>query len=50
MDVGVDAIFRLTGEYRPFSLDEVIARLVKDEEVSLPKLARVPGPFEGVKI
>jgi calcineurin-like phosphoesterase family protein len=49
MDVGVDAISRLTGEYRPFSLDEVITRLVKDEEVSLPKLERLPGPFEGLE-
>jgi len=29
MDVGVDEAFRLTGEYRPFSLDEVVDILSK---------------------
>ena len=29
MDVGVDEAFRLTGEYRPFSLDEIIDILSK---------------------
>jgi hypothetical protein len=47
MDVGIDSIFRLTGEHRPISLDEILDRLVKDEEAYLPKPARLPGPFEG---
>lgn len=29
MDVGVDAAYRLTGEYRPFSADEIIAIMAK---------------------
>lgn len=32
MDIGVDAIYRLIGEWRPISLDEVIERLVKENE------------------
>jgi hypothetical protein len=28
MDVGVDNIYRLTGEWRPISLDEVRGRLL----------------------
>jgi hypothetical protein len=28
MDVGVDNIYRLTGEWRPISLDEILERLV----------------------
>lgn len=31
MDIGVDAIHQLTGEWRPISLDEVLERLVKEE-------------------
>lgn len=32
MDVGMDAMYCLTEEWRPISLDEVIYRLVRDEE------------------
>jgi hypothetical protein len=50
MDVGIDSIFRLTGEHGPISLDEILDRLIKDEEAYLPKPARLLGPFEGVEI
>jgi calcineurin-like phosphoesterase family protein len=46
MDVGVDAMFQLTGTWRPISLGEVIDRLVKDEKPYLEKDERLPGPFE----
>lgn len=46
MDVGVDALFRLTGMWRPICLDEVIERLVKDEKLTLSRADRLPGPFE----
>lgn len=49
MDVGIDAIFRLTGKHRPISLDEILDRLIKDEDAFLPKPERVPGPFEEMK-
>jgi len=31
MDVGVDAAYRITGEYRPFSIDEIISIMDKRE-------------------
>lgn len=41
MDVGIDNIHKLTGEWRPISLAEVIDRLGGDITD-----ARLPGPFE----
>jgi calcineurin-like phosphoesterase family protein len=40
MDVGVDNIHRLTGQWRPISLDEVLKRLPAHTE------DRTPGPWE----
>lgn len=48
MDVGVDVIHRLTGEWRPISLDEIIDRLVTDDTPIITREDRLPGPFEGV--
>ncbi len=48
MDVGVDAVAYLTGEWRPVSLPEVLKRLVKGGEPSVE--SRLPGPFEEVNI
>jgi len=42
MDVGIDNVFRLTGMWRPISLEEVVYRLNAGEETE----ERVPGPFE----
>jgi len=41
MDVGIDNIFRLTGMWRPISLDEVTQRLGAHQVED-----RLPGPFE----
>jgi hypothetical protein len=41
MDVGIDNIHKLTGEWRPISLAEVIERLGGDTTAD-----RMPGPFE----
>jgi hypothetical protein len=46
MDVGVDNIHRLTGEWRPISLPEVIDRLVGDTPVTYTFDERLEGPFE----
>ena len=43
MDVGIDNIHKLTGEWRPISLGEVIDRLGGDVTSE-----RLPGPFENV--
>jgi calcineurin-like phosphoesterase family protein len=44
MDVGIDNIHKLTGEWRPISLGEVIDRLGGDHTDE-----RIPGPFEVVE-
>jgi len=41
MDVGIDYIHRLTGEWRPISMDEVLDRFGGDTTSE-----RLPGPFE----
>lgn len=41
MDVGIDNIHKITGEWRPISLGEVIDRLGGDVTAD-----RIPGPFE----
>ena len=34
MDVGVDVAYKLTGEYRPFSLEEVV-KILNSKEISI---------------
>ena len=48
MDVGVDVMAHLTGEWRPVSLPEILCRLVGDGLPWFDKPARVSGPFETV--
>lgn len=46
MDVGIDNIHRLTGEWRPISLPEVIDRLVGDAPVTYSRDSSLEGPFD----
>jgi calcineurin-like phosphoesterase family protein len=46
MDVGIDNIHRLTGEWRPIRLTEVIDRLVGPAPATYPRDNRLQGPFE----
>jgi calcineurin-like phosphoesterase family protein len=46
MDVGIDNIHRLTGEWRPIRLSEVIDRLVGDAPATYSRGCRLEGPFE----
>jgi hypothetical protein len=46
MDVGIDNIHRLTGEWRPIRLPEVIDRLVGAAPATYPRDSRLEGPFE----
>lgn len=45
MDVGVDAIYRLIGEWRPIHIEEIIERLGRDEKPIMKREDRLPGPF-----
>ena len=46
MDVGIDNIHRLTGEWRPIRLTEVIDRLVGTGPATYTFDERLEGPFE----